>query len=92
MGGWVISWTRSATRHRISRRRSGYVVRTTGVIFREPARTGSPLTDDRLVFLGPDEDGVLIEVMAVETERSGLLIIHAMPIRHRYLNLLTGGM
>jgi hypothetical protein len=92
MQAWQIRWARSATRHRISRDRSGYVVRTTGLIFREPAPGGPPLSDDRLVFLGPDEDGEILEVMAIEMDTGGLLIIHAMPIRDRYLRLLAGGL
>ena len=35
------------------------------------------------MFLGPDEDGELLEVMAVETD-AGLLIIHAMKMRAKY--------
>ncbi len=62
------------------------------MIFREPAPSRSPLTDDRLVFLGPDEEGEILEVMAIETDTGGLVIIHAMPIRDRYLKLLTGGL
>jgi hypothetical protein len=38
----------------------------------------------RLVFLGDDEDGIALEVMAVELEDSALLVIHAMPLRDRY--------
>jgi hypothetical protein len=87
-----IRWARTATRHRIGRDRSGYVVRTTAAIFREPAPAGSSLTDDRLVFLGRDEDGEMLEVMAIEMDTGGLLIIHAMAIRDRYLKLLTGGL
>jgi hypothetical protein len=85
-----IRWARSATRHRISRSQSSYVVETTSVVFREPAPASSPLRDDRFVFLGPDQQGALLEVMAVESDR-GLLIIHAMPIRDRYLDALKGG-
>jgi hypothetical protein len=66
------------------------VVETTGVIFRQPAPANSPLQDDRLVFLGPDQNGVLLEVMGVETDQ-GLLIIHAMPMGNRYPNMLEGG-
>jgi len=42
-----------------------------------------PPQDDRLVYLGADPDGVLLEVMAVETDQA-LVIIHAMRIRDRY--------
>ena len=87
-----ITHTRSATRHRISRVRSRYVAETTSVVFRENAPKGSPLTDPRLVFLGPDEQGELLEVMAIETDTGGLLIIHAQRIRDRYLELLKGGL
>jgi len=87
-----INHARSSTRHRISRTRSRYVVETTSVIFRENAPRGSALDDPRLVFLGPDEQGELLEVMAIETDTRGLLIIHAQPIRNRYLDLLEGGL
>jgi hypothetical protein len=68
------------------------VVETTSVIFKEDAPQGSPLHDPRLVFLGPDEDGELLEVMAIETDSGELLIIHAQRIRARYLKLLEGGL
>jgi hypothetical protein len=85
-----IKWTRAATKHRISRDRSGYVVRTTTTILRQPAPADSQAADDRLVFLGADKSDDLLEVVAVETE-SGLLIIHAMPMRAKYAELLKGG-
>lgn len=56
------------------------------------APKGSPLTDPRLVFLGPDEDGELLEVTAIETDTGGLVVIHAQRIRDRYLRLLQGGL
>ena len=87
-----IRHTRSATRHQISRDRSRYVVATTSVIFQENAPEGSPLTDPRFVFLGADEQGELLEVMAIETDTGGLRIIHAQRIRARYLEPVTGGL
>jgi len=87
-----IKHARSSTRHRISRPRSRYVVETASVIFRENAPRGSSLGDSRLVFLGPDEQGELLEVMAIETDTRGLLIIHAQHIRNRYIELLEGGL
>lgn len=78
-----IRWAKSARKHRISRARSGHVVRTAETIIREPAPEGSPLEDDRIVFLGPDPNGVMLEVVAVEIEH-GLLIIHAMKMRSQY--------
>ncbi len=35
------------------------------------------------MFLGPDPNGVMLEVMAIETYQ-GLLIIHAMKMRRKY--------
>lgn len=87
-----IRHTRSSTRHRISRARSRYAVETTSVIFAEPAPSGSVLVDPRLVFLGPDQQGELLEVMAIQTDDGGLLVIHAQPIRERYLKFLEGGL
>ena len=62
------------------------------MIFSENAPKDSPLQDPRLVFLGTDPDGALLEVMAIETDSGGLLIIHAQHIRDRYLALLKGGL
>jgi hypothetical protein len=82
-----IRWARSATRHRISRKRSEYVVRNPLTLFVQPAPADSRLKNDRLVYLGADADGVLLEVMAVETDEA-LVIIHAMRIRDRYREYL----
>ena len=62
------------------------------MIFHENAPKDSPLKDSRLVFLGPDEQGELLEVMAIETDSDELLVIHAQPIRNRYIELLQGGL
>ena len=62
------------------------------MIFKENAPKDSPLKDARLVFLGPDDGGELLEVMAIETDSGGLLVIHAQRIRHRYLELLKEGL
>lgn len=78
-----IRWAKSAAKHRISRSRSGHVVKTTDTIIRQPAAADSALADDRIVFLGPDPNGVLLEVIAVELEED-LLIIHAMKMRPQY--------
>lgn len=78
-----IRWAKSAAKHRISRARSAHVVKTAETIIREPAPDDSPLEDDRIVFLGPDPRGVMLEVVAVEIG-SGLLIIHAMKMRAQY--------
>ena len=84
-----IRWARSATKHRISRARSAYVVRTATSILSQPAPGDSPAKSDRLIFLGRDETGTLLEVMAIETDR-GVLVIHAMRMRARYRVHLKG--
>jgi hypothetical protein len=84
-----LRWAKSAAKHRISRERGGHVVQTTETIIREPAPEDSPLEDDRIVFLGPDQNGVMLEVMAIETDQ-GLLIIHAMKMRPKYRPSLKG--
>jgi hypothetical protein len=84
-----VRWARSARKHRIARADSLEVI-ATGVQIREPAPEGAPLRDERIVFLGADRQGRLLEVMAVETDQPGeLLVIHAMPIHRRYLEYLN---
>jgi hypothetical protein len=84
-----IKWARSATKHRISRTRSEHAIRNAVAIIDQPAPGDRARLDDRVVYLGPDEEGTMLEVMAVETE-TGLLVIHAMPIRRKYLDYLEG--
>ena len=45
---------------------------------------------ERLVFLGDDESGRALEVMAVRTDR-GLLVIHAMDLRPKWRQLNEEG-
>jgi hypothetical protein len=80
--GVEIRWARSATRHRIARRRSRFVIEHAGLRFRVPPPAGQE--DDRLLYLGDDEDGVVLEVMAVELQDGALSVIHAMPLRKKY--------
>lgn len=55
-----------------------------GLIYIQPAPTGSGPKTDRLVYLGDDPDGRPLEVMAVELAGGELLVIHAMPLREKY--------
>jgi hypothetical protein len=57
------------------------VIEHARVRFRVPGTEG---LDDRLLYLGADEDGVPLEVMAVELESGDLFVIHAMPLRRKY--------
>lgn len=79
-----VSWTRSATKHRISRERSLHIVRHTGICFCETEYADESDYDPRFVFLGPDLEGMPLEVIAVAPEDGSLVIIHAMPLRERF--------
>jgi hypothetical protein len=80
-----VRWARSASRHRIPRRSICHVFSHCRLRFAEPpppeAAAGA---SDRLVFVGDDERGRAVEVMAVEPEKDTLLVIHAMELRNRY--------
>ena len=79
-----LRWARSATKHRISRERSRYLIEHCGLRFEQDPPAGAPAgADPRLVY-GDDADGVALEVMAIELEDGSLLVIHAMPLRDRY--------
>jgi uncharacterized DUF497 family protein len=76
-----IRWARSATKHGVSKSRSRDVIEHARVRFRVPAPDE---LDDRLLYLGDDEEGRALEIMAVELESGDLFVIHAMPMRRRY--------
>lgn len=80
-----LRWTRAATKHRISRERSRYVIEYCGLRFEQDPPSDAPENASlRLIFLGDDDEGVALEVMAVELEDDTLLVIHAMPLRDHY--------
>jgi hypothetical protein len=79
-----ISWARSATKHRISRERSLHIVRHAGICFRETEHEDEWYDDPRFIFLGPDEELMPLEVIAVAPEDGSLTIIHAMPLQERW--------
>jgi hypothetical protein len=80
-----ITFARSATKHRISRERSLYVIERCGIQFVQ--RRWDPAASDvdrRIVFLGDDLEGIALEVMAAEREEDEFLVIHAMNLRSRF--------
>lgn len=80
-----LRWARSATKHRISKARIRYVLEHCLAILEEDPPPERPTASDlRLVFLGEDSDGIPLEVMAVESDRERLTVIHAMKLRSRY--------
>lgn len=74
-----IQFSRSASRHGISRPRALHVVQTCQL----PLYSPEPEDADLVLFFGLDPDGVALEVMAIELE-DGLLVIHAMKLRPKY--------
>ncbi|MGH9039384.1 MAG: hypothetical protein ACRDZ3_04060 [Acidimicrobiia bacterium] len=80
-------WTSSMRKHRVTRRHVRHVIDHAGLIFVQPAPSGSPLGDHRLIYLGDDETGAALEIMAVEVEDDNgdaLMVIHAMALREKY--------
>lgn len=77
-------FARSAARHGIARARAAHVIANCPDPIYEI--TESPDEPDRVLFLGPDQDGVPLEVIAVELDGGDLLVIHAMRLRTSYLD------
>jgi hypothetical protein len=76
-----IKFTRGSRKHRIGRAHAKYVLETV-----EP--TVIPATasaDERIVWIGPDDRGVELEIVAVALPEYWL-VIHVMPTQYR-----TGG-
>ena len=87
-----IEWTTAAAKHGISRGRARYVIAHCGLYYQQPSPPYSPagLHAPRRVYLGDDAAGAALEVMAVELEPDGLLVIHAMPLREKYRRQYEG--
>lgn len=66
----------------MGRGRTRHVIERCGLRFRTSPPQGA--TDERILYLGDDADGVALEVMAVELSDGTLYVIHAMPLRARY--------
>jgi len=80
-----IRFARSATKHRISRERSLFVIERCG--FQIVRRNGGGMNrgvDQRVVFLGDDLEGVALEILAAERSEEEFLVIHAMNLRARF--------
>jgi hypothetical protein len=79
-----VRFARAATRHRVSKDRISHVIANFRVRFDEPPPAGGRSRATRIVFLGEDQQGQALEVMAVEGEHEELLVIHAMNLREKY--------
>jgi hypothetical protein len=80
-----LRFARSATKHRVSRSRTRHVIEHAGMRFHEPAPDAA--RGARVIYLGDDQHGVSLEVMAVKRAPGELLVIHSMPLRAKYLAL-----
>ncbi len=83
-----ITFARSATKHRISRERSLYVIRRCGLqlVYRRRSTEHSGVSQ-RVVFLGHDLERVALEVVAAEDTEEKFVVIHAMNMRRRFRGL-----
>jgi hypothetical protein len=83
---WVdgdkISWARSATRHRIPREHTLFVIAHAGICFEEEEKRHG--FQPRLFFFGADGGGRELEIVAVESDDDRLRVIHAMALRDRF--------
>lgn len=85
----IIRFARSATKHRISRERSRYVIEQCGfqIVERRQSQSLSSEPDKRVYFFGDDLEGVRLKVVAAQTEEEEFTVIHAMNLRARFLSL-----
>lgn len=84
----IIRFARSATKHRISRERSLYVIEQCGFQVVKRRRSESLYGPDKhVLFLGDDLEGVALEVLAAENVEEAFTVIHAMNLRNKYLGL-----
>jgi hypothetical protein len=79
-----VRFARAATRHRVSKDHIRHVIANFRVRFEEPPPTGGRSRATRIVYLGDDQQGRALEIMAVEGEHEELLVIHAMNLREKY--------
>jgi len=79
-----LRFARSATKHRISHRRSAYVIQNYRGVGLVAATATEP---ERFVFVGEDAGGVALEVIAIPLAVDRLLVIHAMRLRPKYSHI-----
>jgi len=76
-------WATSATKHGVSKPRIRFVIEHCGLPYALPAEPPDR-PSGRLLFLGDDQDGTALEVMAIELMDDSLYVIHAMEMQPRY--------
>jgi hypothetical protein len=81
----AVRFARSATRHRVRKDDIRHVIANYSVRFEEPPPGSQPgARTARIVHLGKDPKGQVLEVMVIELANQNLLVIHAMPLRAKY--------
>jgi hypothetical protein len=85
----IIRFARSATKHRISRERTIYVIEQCGfqIVQRRRSENFGDGPDKRVYFFGDDLEGVRLEVVAAELDEEEFMVIHAMNLRDKFLGL-----
>jgi uncharacterized DUF497 family protein len=73
----------SARKHGVRDDQIRFVIDHCGLAFDQPVPDDAP-GRHRLVFLGDDEHGVPLEVVAVANDEGELRVIHAMKLRPKY--------
>jgi hypothetical protein len=73
-----VSWYRSARKHRIGKAHAQHVMNTTEPTF----ETGTDGHDGRLMWFGPDDRGLVLEVIALDLPEE-IIVIHVMPYNLR---------
>ena len=77
-------FAQSAFKHGVTKAQIEFLVAHCGLVFDEPARPGSSIPDDRSLYLGDDEHGTALEVVAIALHGERLLVVHAMKMRAAY--------
>jgi len=78
----VDGFAHSAGKHGVSKGRARQVIANPTVTLILPAP--SPGKDERMVWLGADSTGRVLEVVTVPSDKGGLYVIHAKDIRARF--------
>ena len=85
----ALVFAESAFKHGITAVQIEFVVAHCGLVFDEAAPPGTPVPDDRSLFLGDDEHGTALEVAAITLDTGDLLVLHAMKLRRKYRDQYT---
>ena len=85
LDGANVRFACSATRHRVSRDRIRHVIANYNLRFEQSPQDGPGTRSNRIVYLGDDPKGQAVEVMAVKLDDGDLFVIHAMPMRKKYM-------